>query len=166
MPFCTKRTYCIPVFQIDNAEHGGDVFAGGKVAVKLIDECMEKGVCFAQETTLSGKKTAKTAEQALEKGYYIRLYYVGLNSVEESVRRIANRVAKGGHNISAEDGEKRYKTRNRDIAAVLPYCHEAVFYDNENGFKVVAEYANGNLNFSAPNPPIWITELSDILKNS
>lgn len=30
---------------------------------------------------------------------YIRLYYVGLNTVEESLLRIENRVKKGGHDI-------------------------------------------------------------------
>jgi len=30
----------------------------------------------------------------MDKGYYIRLYYVGLNTVEESLIRIENRVKK------------------------------------------------------------------------
>ena len=42
---------------------------------------------------LFGKtRKQKFMEKAIEKGYYIRLYYVGLNTVEESLVRIENRV--------------------------------------------------------------------------
>lgn len=70
----------------------GDVIAGGKAAVKLISDCINNGISFTQETTLSGHKTASTAKLAREKGYFVRLYYVGLSSVEESIKRIANRA--------------------------------------------------------------------------
>ena len=30
-------------------------------------------------------------------GYYIRLYYMGISSAAKSIKRIENRVAKGGH---------------------------------------------------------------------
>ena len=33
----------------------------------------------------------------------------------------------------------------RKLFAVLPYCNEATFYDNENGFAAVAQYRNGLL---------------------
>ena len=48
----------------------------------------------------------------------------------ESLKRIANRVQKGGHDIPPEDVTRRFNTRFHDIAEVLPYCDEAVFYDN------------------------------------
>lgn len=64
---------------------GGNAMEGGKKAVAHIDECLEKEICFAQETTLSGRKTLNTVKRAIEKGYCIRLYYVGLDTVEESL---------------------------------------------------------------------------------
>ena len=89
---------------------------------------------------------------------------MGLSSVDESLKRIANRVQKGGHDIPAEDVKRRFETRFKDIAAVLPYCDEAVFYDNENGFKEVAEYRNGEIITKGEPLPKWITELSEYLK--
>jgi len=70
----------------------GNALEGGKKAVALIDECVEKEICFTQETMLSGRKTLDTIKRAIAKDYYIRLYYVGLDTVEESLLRIANRV--------------------------------------------------------------------------
>ena len=125
----------------------------------LIDECLEKEICFTQETTLSGRKTLDTIKRAIAKDYYIRLYYVGLDTVEESLLRIANRVKKGGHNIETEAVRRRFGKRFEDLLAVLPYCNEATFYDNDNGFVTVAKYKNGELQTIGQNPPKWLLAL-------
>ncbi len=132
---------------------------GGKAAVRKIDECLEKGISFTQETTLSGARTERTIRRAKERGYAIRLYYIGLDTMEESLGRIANRVAKGGHDIPREDVERRFSTRFADVLRVLPYCDEARFFDNDNGFVEVAEYRNGELIPRVSTPPRWLLEL-------
>lgn len=124
-----------------------------------IDECLEKGVSFTQEITLSGARTERTIRRAKDLGYTIRLYYIGLDTVEESLGRIQNRVAKGGHNIPREDVERRFSTRFADVLRVLPYCDEARFFDNDNGFVEVAEYRNGELFPRVADPPRWLREL-------
>ena len=124
-----------------------------------IDECLEKGISFTQETTLSGAHTERTIRRAKDLGYTIRLYYIGLDTVEESLGRIRNRVAKGGHNIPREDVERRFSTRFADVLRVLPYCDEARFFDNDNGFVEVAEYRNGELFPRVADPPRWLREL-------
>ncbi len=137
----------------------GNALEGGKKAVALIDDCLEKEICFTQETTLSGRKTLDTIKRAIAKDYYIRLYYVGLDTVDESLLRIANRVKKGGHNIETEAVSRRFGKRFEDLLAVLPYCNEATFYDNDNGFVTVAKYKNGELQTIGQNPPKWLLEL-------
>ena len=79
------------------AELGGDEYEGGKLAVERLEQALADGVSFTQETTLSGGYTRKLARRAREQGYYIRLYYIGLDTVQESLQRIQNRVRKGGH---------------------------------------------------------------------
>lgn len=140
-------------------QHGGDPLAGGRAALAKINDCLQKGICFTQETTLSGKRTEQTAKEARERGYRIRLYYVGLDTVQESLQRIVNRVAKGGHNIPPKDVQRRFEGRFAALLAVLPYCDEATFFDNDNGFVEVGSYRNGELRALAPNPPAWFCEL-------
>lgn len=137
----------------------GSPVEGGKAAVRKIDQCLEKGISFTQETTLSGARTERTIRRAKERGYTIRLYYIGLDTMEESLGRIANRVAKGGHDIPREDVERRFQSRFADVLRILPYCDEARFFDNDNGFVEVAEYRNGELIPRVPNPPRWLLEL-------
>lgn len=139
----------------------GSPVEGGKAAVRKIDECLEKGISFTQETTLSGARTERTIRRAKERGYTIRLYYIGLDTMEESLGRIANRVAKGGHDIPREDVERRFSTRFADVLRILPYCDEARFFDNDNGFVEVAEYRNGELIPRVSNPPRWLLELME-----
>lgn len=143
---------------------GGNAIQGGKQAIAIIDDCLKKEVCFTQETTLSGKKTLKTIKSAVEKDYYIRLYYVGLDTLEESLLRIENRVKKGGHNIDSDAVKKRFAKRFEDLLAVLPYCNEATFYDNDNGFVTVAKYKNGELQTIGSESPHWLLELKDKMK--
>ena len=71
------------------AANGGNNILAGRLAVSRIRECLSRGVCFTQETTLSGALTARTARQARDLGYIVRMYYVGLDSAEESLLRKA-----------------------------------------------------------------------------
>ena len=137
----------------------------GKLAIKRIDDCLNKGVNFTQETTLAGVRTIKTIQKARELDYYIRLYYVGVSSSDESIKRIKNRVEKGGHNIPTEDVERRYNKRFEDLAKVLPYCNEVRFFDNENGFIEKAEYKNGLLITKSEIIPQWLKDLEKYLKS-
>ena len=140
-------------------QHGGDPLAGGRAALARIADCLEKGICFTQETTLSGRRTEQTAKEARERGYRIRLYYIGLDTVEESLRRIENRVRKGGHDIPSKDVQRRFEGRFAARLAVRPYCDEATLFDNDNGFVEVGSYRNGELRALVPHPPAWFADL-------
>lgn len=133
-------------------------------AVRRIENCLNSGVNFTQETTLSGVRTLKTVQTAREKGYRINLYYVAVSSADESLRRIENRVRKGGHDIPAEDVKRRYASRFSDLLKILPYCDTAQFYDNENGFQFVAEYRNGELLPVGDYRPEWLAELLGLFR--
>lgn len=140
-------------------KHNYNMIMAGKQAIKEINDCLSMNVSFTQETTLAGKRIEKTIIQARKQGYYIIMYYIGLNSMEESLYRIENRVRKGGHNIPKEDVIRRFDNRYSSIKDVLCYCDEVHFYDNENGFVKVAEIKNNVFRYFSDYKPIWITEL-------
>jgi len=146
------------------AELGGNPLAGGKAALAMIRDCIHRNVSFTQETTLSGYKTEATAKEVKELGYHIRMFYVGLDTLSESLVRIENRVKRGGHNIPKDDVQRRFSGRWEAVAKVLPYCDEAEFYDNDNGFVKVAEYRNGELRTIGNHIPNWLFELQNHLK--
>ncbi len=100
-----------------------------------------------------------TIRQARKQGYYIILYYIGLNSSEESILRIDNRVKKGGHYIPSDTVKRRFSKRFEALKAVFDYCDEVIFYDNENGFIKVAEIKNNTFRYINSYHPKWIIEL-------
>lgn len=77
--------------------------------------------------------------------------------------RIANRVKRGGHDIPHDDVVRRFAGRWEAVAQVLPYCDEAEFYDNDNGFVLVAKYRNGELRTVGSRRPQWLMELLHFL---
>lgn len=141
------------------AKNGGDKLSGGKDAVKKIEYCLQNGLDFTQETTLSGAKTLRTIKKARSLNYDIRLYYIAVSSAEESIRRIKNRVEKGGHSIPEEVVKRRFESRLSDLLKVLRYCDTAELYDNENGFVKVGEYSNGEISRCGEYSPKWLSEL-------
>ncbi len=158
----TDLGYIIDVDKI-TAELGGNALTGGKAALSKIRDCISRGVSFTQETTLSGYKTEATAKQVKELGYRVRLFYVALDTVQESLERIQNRVNRGGHDIPHDDVLRRFSGRWEAVAKVLPYCDEAEFYDNGNGFVKVAEYRNGEIRTIGSYEPKWLSELQECL---
>lgn len=140
-------------------KNNGNNTLAGKAAVNEIKNCLSKNITFTQETTLSGKTVLNTIRQARKQGYYIILYYIGLNSSEESISRIDNRVKKGGHYIPSDTVKRRFSNRFKALKAVLDYCDEVIFYDNENGFIKVAEIKNNTFRYINSYRPEWIIEL-------
>lgn len=142
----------------------GKIISGNDMtAVHRIQSCMDDGADFTLESTLPGENTLAVIKTAAEKGYRITLYYIAVNSAEESLRRISNRVRKGGRSVSAEEVRRSYLHRFEVLPLILPCCDYARFYDNENGFRYVAEYRNGEIIHADNRHPDWLKELNEKL---
>lgn len=133
------------------------------IDAERVSDCLSKNINFTQETTLSEQKAEETAARAKALGYTIRLYYIGLDTPEECLARIANRVRRGGHDIPESDVRRRFAGRWEAVSKVLPYCDEGHFFDNDNGFVEVAEYKNGEFVLMGTEHPRWALELAGYL---
>lgn len=155
-----ERTDLGRIIDVDKlaAQHGGFI-EGGKAAVLMQAQYIQEGISFTQETTLSGQRPLRMIREAKDAGYYVRLFYVGISTAEEAVKRIENRVSKGGHDIPREDVLRRFAQRHEALVSVLDFVDEAILYDNENGFAAVAEYRNGELLLRGGYTPDWLNEL-------
>jgi len=148
----------IDIDQIIRQESSGDILIGNRLGIARIHDCLQTDQSFSQETTLSGHHVLKTIQMAKSHNYCIRLYYIGLNSAEESIQRIKNRVQKGGHDIPELLVKKRFDKRFADLNKIIPNCDEIQFYDNTNGFQLIAEIKNHNLVIKANLMPKWFSD--------
>ena len=64
-------------------------------AMSLLGDLIKKRVSINQETTLPGEAIVRFAKQAREAGYFITLYFVGIENGEMALERVKERVAKG-----------------------------------------------------------------------
>lgn len=144
------------------AQNGSSTIKAGKEALEDIKTCIENGVEFSQETTLSSNQVIKSIDMAKSAGYTIRMFYVGISTAEESLKRIKNRVEKGGHDIPEDAVRRRYQKRYENLNKVLPLCDVVEFYDNENGFTKVAEYKNDCIKIMSKNIPVWLQEFLEL----
>ena len=140
-----------------------NVLRAGKVAAKKINEFFKNEISFNQETTLCGKSILRNIQRAINLGYKIELYYVGLDSAETAKHRVKIRVAAGGHGIPEKDIERRYYESLEQLKVVLPYCDRVEIYDNTKIFTKVAGFEKGHCNMKNNNIPNWA---KDILKHN
>ena len=85
---------------------------------------------FAFESTLSGRTYAGMLRQARGAGFQVRLCYLWLPSVSMSVRRVRQRVRKGGHDVPEPDLRRRFLPSLRNLFSLyLPLADEALLFN-------------------------------------
>ncbi len=114
-----------------------------KIAVKLIKDCMNKGISFNQETTLTGRSMINNILKAKKLGYKIIMNYVGLSSSELAIQRVAHRVSMGGHGIPEEDIKRRYYVSLSKLKELMSLIDELYIYDNSKYMNLVAKVIVG-----------------------
>lgn len=80
----------------------------GRLMLQRIETLLERGETFSIETTLATKSYINLVRRAQSKGYSVKVLFFWLNSSELAIQRVAERVAKGGHNIPEPVIRRRY----------------------------------------------------------
>lgn len=125
-------------------------------AMSLLGDLIKKRVSINQETTLPGEAIVRFAKQAREAGYFITLYFVGIENVEMAIERVKERVAKGGHGIEEAVIRKRFAALATNLARLIPYCDVVYLYDNSRRFRRVAVMHGGAMIDIDPDMPLWL----------
>lgn len=99
----------------------------GRLLLEEIDGCINNGVSFALESTLSGHAQAAILRKAKATGYKIEIHYLWLPSPVLAIRRVAQRVRKGGHHIPTEDIRRRYRRSLENFVSIYAPISDAWF---------------------------------------
>jgi predicted ABC-type ATPase len=83
-------------------------FQAGRVLITEVKSRIDREESFSFESTLSGRTWAGSLRLAQQKKYKIVIYFLYLNSVNENLRRIRERVRLGGHSIPKQAVLRRY----------------------------------------------------------
>ncbi len=105
----------------------------GRIMLQRINELRHAKVDFVIETTLSTLSYAKFIRDCKQEGYDVVLIYIWLNHPDIAVQRVAQRFAKGGHNIPEEVIRRRYFKGLKNLNKIfLTLCNEWIIADNSN----------------------------------
>jgi predicted ABC-type ATPase len=103
----------------------------GRLMLVEIDRCAAAGISFAFETTLAGKGYAHRVGHWQSLGYSVKLIVLQLRSVEQAMARVQLRVRQGGHAISPEVIDRRFKAGLSNFEALYrPLVDEWQTIDN------------------------------------
>ena len=134
----------------------------GRLMLKRISELLQRNESFSIETTLSTRSYFRMVEKAHSQGYDVTLLFFWLKSPQQAIERVAERVAKGGHDIPKDIIVRRYwegldnlfkiympivdtwilvnnSETPRSIVATGGIDQETIIKDNKH-FKTIEEY--------------------------
>ena len=99
---------------------------------RLLQRAIAERLNFAFETTLGGNSIPALLSSALSAGLEVRVWYVGLSSVELHIARVKARVEKGGHPNPEQKIRERFDRSRLNLIRLLPRLTELLAYDNSN----------------------------------
>jgi predicted ABC-type ATPase len=137
----------------------GHVFSDWKETMQA------KNTTCAFETNFRIEDIMKSVNEFKLKGYSTRLFFFGLDEIAMSFERVRLRVAKGGHDVSADNIKANYEQ-----SLVNPQKHyhafdqiilmKATSKEKGQNISVYLKYADGKLVEQALNLPQWVNHRS------
>ncbi len=104
-----------------------------RVFLSRLRELIARRVNFAFETTLAGQAYTGLLQRMRDKGYRIHLLFLWVPSPELALRRVADRVRKGGHNVPEKDVRRRFSRGLRNLFSVYKdLCDVIAIFDNSS----------------------------------
>lgn len=106
-------------------------FAAGRLIVMHLSEAIQTKRNILIESTLSGKWLSRHLSHAISLGYRVDIWYVWVESVEITIKRIEGRVQAGGHLIPEDVVRRRFPRGIRNFFQIyLPLAHSWNIVDN------------------------------------
>ena len=128
----------------------------GKAAIDRAHKYIETATSFGVETTLSGRNYLKLMKSLKQKGWSINLIYIGIDNPETNIRRVRERVSRGGHDVPINDIRRRYERSLNNLSIAITLTDSVTIYDNsERGFSLIATIENGNISTHVAEYPSW-----------
>lgn len=121
------------------------VLKAAQVATAQRENCLKNGEDFIFETVFSALDKVDFLAQAKEKGFFIRLFFVGTNHPAINASRIAHRVMQGGHDVPITKIVNRYYKSINNACIAASFVDRLYVYDNS------LEYSPAKLLFRANN---------------
>lgn len=114
--------------------------AAGRLMLAQIDRYVRLRADFAFESTLAGLTYVRRLARMRRVGYHVEIIFLQLASSALALRRIADRVKQGGHDVPAADVVRRFERGWTNFQAhYRALAHEWAVYDNSGPKPILIE---------------------------
>ncbi|MBO4372563.1 MAG: zeta toxin family protein [Bacteroidales bacterium] len=128
----------------------------GRIMLVRIEELLPQKVDFAIETTLATRSYVGLVKRAQELGYKVHLIFFYLETPEQAIQRVAQRVSQGGHNIPEEDIRRRFKRGLHNLLHLYePICDNVHILNNTSRAHLVAKRTAADECLQIINQEMW-----------
>jgi len=110
------------------------VLSGAKRATELRYQCLDNKESLIFETVFSAEEKVDFLITAKEKGFFIRLFFVGTNHPSINASRVARRVMEGGHEVPIQKIISRFSKSILNCEVVARLVDRLYVYDNSQDF--------------------------------
>jgi predicted ABC-type ATPase len=108
--------------------------AAGRVILRQLKKVTAARENFSYETTLSSNQSLALMSKCRQLGYDVALVFVTLDDPDLNVRRVAERVAGGGHDIPEDVIRRRYDSSLIKLPRAIRLADSVLIFDN-SGFE-------------------------------
>jgi predicted ABC-type ATPase len=121
--FLPKEVKCLRFLNADEMARGlspldpsAGAVKGARLLLREVHEAIRRAETFGLESTISGLTYLRLLRDAQRRGYVVKLFYLWLPSAEVALRRVRERVRKGGHDVPAADVRRRFERSLTNLA--------------------------------------------------
>ena len=116
----------------------------GRLLVERVRMVSRKGSDFSFETTLSGKTFIHLLRDLRGRGYAVHLFFLWIPDIALSLKRIEERVKRGGHGIPEPVVRRRFHKGIRNLFRLYrPLLDSWLVFDNSGALPHLAAYEAG-----------------------
>ena len=155
---------CVNFVNADEIARGLSPFApdlvdvqAARIMLQRIEELLTQKVDFAIETTLATRSYVQLVKRAQSIGYKVHLLFFLLETPEQAIQRVAQRVSEGGHGIPEDVIRRRFvKGIDNLVHLYLPICDSVLVFDNmKTPAKLIARKENKREDIKLINKLMW-----------
>ncbi|AUB84068.1 zeta toxin family protein [Candidatus Thiodictyon syntrophicum] len=106
------------------------VLKAARRAAEIRETCLTQGRSLAFETVLSMPDKLDFIRRARDRGFFVRLFFVGTDDPSINAKRVALRVMQGGHDVPISKIIDRYARSLANCRTAARLVDRAYVYDN------------------------------------
>ena len=127
-----------------------------RIMLERIEELLTQKVDFAIETTLAARSYVSLVKRAQAVGYKVHLLFFCLETPEQAILRVAQRVSAGGHNIPEDVIRRRFTRGIQNLFDLyVPLCDTVHIWNNTLKAHLIAEKTEEQTELQISDEHIW-----------